>query len=321
MNQVSWIKEEFIEGLVSVIIPVYNRDLLIKEAVASISNQSYRPIECLIVDDGSTDNTAETIQKLIKENQDSELKIKLYKQTNSGAPVARNKGLINSRGEFIQFLDSDDLLYPNKIQEQVDCLVLESELDGVYGDWHHGVLDNFELIYGEQWEDPIEQFYGGRVVHTLSFLFRRCIINKVGQWDTSLKRNQEVDYFLRAAIVGGRFKYLNRVAGLWREHDGERIVSSIGAMSVLKFHDKWFEEFKNLDLLNAERKKTMAHFYFWYTMRLEHSQKEVALNYLYKTIRLYKGFPEFQTGKMKVLRAIFGWEMSLKYWYERANSS
>ena len=108
INQATWINEDFIKGLVSVIIPVYNRNVLIKQAIESIHSQSYRPIECIVVDDGSTDNTITTVKDLIDQNTDDAFKIKLIKQDNSGAPSARNNGIKNASGEFIQFLDSDD---------------------------------------------------------------------------------------------------------------------------------------------------------------------------------------------------------------------
>ena len=111
-------KNNFTSNLVTVIIPVRTRNVLIKQAIESIHNQTYRPIECIVVDDGSTDNTIKTVENLIDQNTDDAFEIKLIKQDNSGAPSARNNGIKNASGEFIQFLDSDDFLYPNKIKNQ-----------------------------------------------------------------------------------------------------------------------------------------------------------------------------------------------------------
>jgi len=320
INQATWVNEDFIKGLVSVIIPVYNRNVLIKQAIKSIHSQSYRPIECIVVDDGSTDNTITTVKHLIDQNIDDAFKIKLIKQDNSGAPSARNNGIKNASGEFIQFLDSDDILYPNKIKDQVSVLQNQEKIDGVYGNWHHGTIESHVLVKGEKWDNPIDQFYGGRVIHTLSFLFRRSFINTIGPWDESLNRNQEIDYFLRGAIAGGNFEYLPKLTGLWREHDGERIVTSSGALNALAFHDKWIAEFQRLDLFTKKRQKTAAQYLFWHAMELEKQHNSVAINYLNKAFNLYPHFLEFNTYKMKVLRRLVGDQLSLRCWYYFAKS-
>ena len=310
----------FKENFVSVIIPVYNRNVLIKQAIESIHNQTYRPIECIVVDDGSTDNTIKTVENLIDQNNDDAFKIKLIKQDNSGAPSARNNGIKNASGEFIQFLDSDDFLYPNKIKDQVSVFQNQEKIDGVYGNWHHGTIESHVLIKGEKWDNPIDQFYGGRVIHTLSFLFRRSFINTIGPWDENLKRNQEIDYFLRGALAGGNFEYLPKITGLWREHEGERIVTSSGAIGALAFHDKWIAEFYRLDVFTKERQKTAAQYLFWHAMELEKQHNSVAINYLNKAFNLYPYFPEFNTYKMKILRRITGYQLSLRCWYYLAKS-
>lgn len=105
------------EPLVSVIIPTYNRGQLILDSINSVLNQTYKNIELIVVDDCSTDDTEKTVKSI----DDSRIKyIKLEK--NSGACVARNKGIEISRGEFIAFNDSDDLWLPEKINSQLDFL-------------------------------------------------------------------------------------------------------------------------------------------------------------------------------------------------------
>ena len=305
--------------MVSVIIPTYNRALLIKESIQSVFNQTHRPIECLIIDDGSTDNTAKVIGNLQTKLATVDFKLIYIKQDNSGAPAARNNGIKNASGEFFQFLDSDDLLYPNKIKDQISVFQKQAKIDGVYGNWHHGTIESNVLIKGEKWKDSIDQFYGGCVIHTLSFLFRRSFINTIGPWDESLKRNQEIDYFLRGALAGGNFEYLPKLTGLWREHEGERIVTSSGAISALAFHDKWIAEFQRLNVFTKERQKTAAKYLFWHAMELDKHHNSMAINYLNKAFNLYPHFPEFNTYKMKILRSITGNQLSLRCWYYFAN--
>ncbi len=320
MNTISsWISSSFTKGLVSVIIPTFNREDLIKQSILSVNQQSYRPIECIIVDDGSSDNTLVLIDQMQRELNSETFKILLIEQPNSGAPSARNNGIKNASGEYFQFLDSDDILYTNKIGSHVASMNADKGIDGVYGDWNHGTTEDYVLIKGEKWKDTINQFYGGRVIHTLSFLFRRRIVEMIGPWDENLKRNQEVDFHLRGALVGGNFDYLPEVTGLWREHEGERIVTSNGAIKAIEFHEKWIKEFDKIGLLTPERKKTAAQYLFWYAMELDKKKKKQTIAYLVKASKLYPHFPEFNTPKMKILSKLFGLKLSINMWYSYIN--
>src|SRR5258708_21257527 len=103
-------------GLVSTIIPVHNRASLLREAVASVLAQAYPHIEIIIVDDGSTDDTSMVADELAREHPE---KIRVIHQTNTGPGLAREAGRLRARGEFVQYLDSDDLLLPRKFELQV----------------------------------------------------------------------------------------------------------------------------------------------------------------------------------------------------------
>lgn len=96
---------------VSIIIPCYNQAEFIEETLLSVFNQEHNQWECLLIDDGSTDNTAEIVKKWVEKDN----RFQYYKKENNGVSAARNFGLQKAKGEFIQFLDSDDLLAPNKI--------------------------------------------------------------------------------------------------------------------------------------------------------------------------------------------------------------
>ena len=104
-----------VEGLVSTIIPVHNRPALLREAVASVLAQTYRPIEIIIVDDGSTDETGTRSGGL----GGSHSEVRTIHRENGGPGAARETGRLAARGEFIQYLDSDDLLLPIKFELQV----------------------------------------------------------------------------------------------------------------------------------------------------------------------------------------------------------
>lgn len=182
-DKVNWLKGFFHSGMVSVIIPTYNRAGLISDAINSVHIQNYRPIECIIVDDGSSDDTKEVVSVLYDTYVDNDFHIKYFYQNNQGACAARNYGTINSKGEFIQYLDSDDVLFSNKISDQVAFLLKHSENDAVFGDWEKGTINNSEKIKGKLEQDMINQFYGQKTIPNFCFLFRRSTIEKIGPWD------------------------------------------------------------------------------------------------------------------------------------------
>src|SRR5215470_13884728 len=121
---------QFTSGLVSVIVPVYNRPAMLREAVESALAQTYRPIEIVIVDDGSTDDTASVAEDLGRTNKDI---IKVVHRLNGGPGQARETGRQAAQGEFIQYLDSDDLLLRQKLEIQVRGLNSNPDCGAAYG--------------------------------------------------------------------------------------------------------------------------------------------------------------------------------------------
>ena len=126
-----------VESMVSTIIPVYNRAALLTEAVESVLSQSYRPIEVIIVDDGSTDDTSEVCDELQRRHKEE---IRVLRQPNAGPGPAREAGRKLARGEFIQYLDSDDVLLPEKFRLQTEGLKAHPECGVSYGKtrYRHG---------------------------------------------------------------------------------------------------------------------------------------------------------------------------------------
>ena len=100
-----------IDGLVSIITPNYNSENYIKETISSVQNQTYQNWEMIITDDGSNDNSISIIKEIIKEDN----RVKLFEINNSGPAIARNNSIENSKGQFLAFLDSDDLWFPEFI--------------------------------------------------------------------------------------------------------------------------------------------------------------------------------------------------------------
>jgi len=216
-------------GLVSVIIPAYNVGCFLAEAFDSVLRQTYRPIECIVVDDGSTDETAEVAARTLELN-DPYFRTTYIRQRNQGAQAARNCGVKASRGEYIQYLDGDDLLTKDKIEAQVNFLASAcGQGYGVaYGDARFLLEKRSGFQIGEQlgtgcMDDPVVGLLGGSFNPSFSYLCRRSAVQASGPWNPAIKINQDFEYFLRMACKGFCFCHLPRVTGFYRKHSGSRI--------------------------------------------------------------------------------------------------
>lgn len=209
-----WMGQAYETRLVSVIIPTYNRGDLVVETLDSVFRQTYRPIEVLIVDDGSTDNTRQVIEKWRRRYVgDTRFELYYFFQKNKGAPAARNYGLIESRGEFIQFIDSDDLLAPSKISNQVKVLSKYKRKIAVYGKWLYfinskNILKVYKAHTQTDDDNVLKNWLGGRwAIPPLSILWRRNDILQLGPWDESLAADQDGDFAMRFLLRGGKLVF------------------------------------------------------------------------------------------------------------------
>lgn len=300
------------QGLVSVIIPTYNRSGLLIEAIQSVINQTYRPIECIVVDDGSTDNTKKLVSQLIGNNNES-FTLRYIYQKKAGSQVGRNTGTEAATGEYIQYLDSDDLLYPDKIRNQVYFLQENKECDGVWGGWAKGSPDKHEIIISLAREDLLTQLLTEHCIVNFSFLFRRNLIAKIGTWDVSIKRNQEIDFQVRGLLAGGNYQYQSQIGGLWRIHEEERIANTTGSKEFLNFYQKWENILDKKGLFNNQMKENISHFYFWLA-KSSGENKNKRLTLLKEAVRLNPDINFIKSSKMRLLQKMFGLTNSLRIW-------
>lgn len=308
--------------MVSVIIPTYNRSTLLKEAVLSVFEQSYRPIECIVVDDGSTDDTSAIMQELATYNS-SDFTLHYIDQSNAGSQVARNKGISVATGDYIQYLDSDDLLYPDKLATQVAYLETNTECNGVFGDWEKGEKGNAEFVKGFASEDMMFQLLTERPIHTLSILFRKKLVQQIGNWDISIKRNQEIDYHLRGLLLGAAYHYLPGVTGLWRTHEGDRIFSKTNFSSAIAFYQKWEQLLKKRGIWSSKYQRGFVANYMWFLGSYPQSATSEMMLLLDEVKRLDPHHPIFQTVKFKTVSRLFGSKAAFRLWsrsYKRKTS-
>ncbi len=179
--------------LISVIIPCYNVEAYIRECIESVINQNYSKTEIICVDNNSTDNT----NTILKDLQNQYPSIKIIKEKKAGAPNARNKGLENASGEWVQFLDADDLLMPGKIEHQVN-LLKDNGYQNVFisaASWKQDVEGRKTLLLPEK--DAWKGLFITRLGNTCANLFNRNALLKINSWGAELKSSQEYDLMFR----------------------------------------------------------------------------------------------------------------------------
>lgn len=165
------------EPLVSIIIPAYNAERFIARTLNSVLNQTYTNIEVIVVDDGSSDRTAEIVNSIAQTDR----RVVLLHQPNSGVAAARNLAIANSSGEFIAPIDADDIWYPENIEKQVQCFLESDSNVGLVYSWSVDINENDELLGGFRATETEGEIYTTLVCHNFignasaSMVRRSCL--------------------------------------------------------------------------------------------------------------------------------------------------
>lgn len=189
--------------LVSVIVPAYNRGHTIDLTLRSVYENTHRPIQVVVVDDGSTDETADVVRNMIVQIDDPTFNIVLHCQENAGAPAARNTGLAEATGRYVMFLDSDDTITENKIADQVG-LLQENCADVCVSDFtvFYPQTLNREPEYRSNANPLAKVIKGGSVGCATSLIDVR--LAKSISWTEELKNFQDIDYFVKVILNAKR---------------------------------------------------------------------------------------------------------------------
>ena len=183
------------EPKVSIIIPTYNQSQYLEEAVESVLNQTYKNIEIIIVDDGSTDNTPEVIKSF-------DNKIIYIQQKNKGASGARNTGIKKANGQYIAFLDSDDLWLKNKLEKQIKFIQNNPEI-GLLGTGCYQMIDINKMIYKKIFPAKNEILQKDLIKYNpfiqSSVMIKKDVFNSIGLYDEKFKESEDYDLWLRIA--------------------------------------------------------------------------------------------------------------------------
>jgi glycosyltransferase involved in cell wall biosynthesis len=195
--------------LISCIVPVFNGERYLGEALESILNQTYRPIEVIVVDDGSADATPVVIGRYGD-------RIRSFRQENAGPAAARNKALSEARADFIAFLDADDLWHPEKLERQFARFCAQANLDLC--------LTRVQNFWGPELEKEKAHYRNHRFAQPLpgyttqALLARRIIFDRIGTFNTTLRACDDTDWFLRAIEQGSVIEMLPEVLVQRRLH-------------------------------------------------------------------------------------------------------
>lgn len=199
--------------LVSCIVPVFNGERYLDEALRSLLAQTAGPPEVIVVDDGSTDATAEILASYAD-------RVRAVRQENAGPATARNRGLRLARGQLISFLDSDDLWEPAKLERQLAFLAARPEV--------HACVTHAQNFWIPELQSEAETFREHRIAKPMpaflasTLLARRAIFDRVGGFDETLRFGDSTDWFLRAARCGVKVAMLPEVLYSRRIHERNR---------------------------------------------------------------------------------------------------
>jgi glycosyltransferase involved in cell wall biosynthesis len=215
---------------VSVIIAAFNAEKYIAEALESVLAQTYPEVECIVVDDGSTDRTAEIVKGF-------GTRIQYRYQENAERSAARNNGVAHASGQFISFLDADDILLPDKLAEQVAFFDANPPYDAVYSlvtyFQDNGKRRWYTVKRATPFGDITSSLLYGNFITMNSPLFRKSAVDRVAGFDVSFSRYEDWDFLLRLSLSGSRFGFLDATHALCRVH-GENTVQDAPRMFEAK---------------------------------------------------------------------------------------
>jgi glycosyltransferase involved in cell wall biosynthesis len=233
---------------VSILIPAYNSEKYIAETIQCAINQTWPDKEIIVVDDGSSDNTYEIAKQFESDN------IKIFKQDNKGASAARNNAFSKSSGELIQYLDADDLLSPNKIEEQIKIYLNNPDPRNIVTCNFLYFTDNIvtglefprcQFIttgYGSSCELLIDIFDYVIGTQTSMWLVHRELIEKSGGWNEQLSLNDDGEFFFRIISMSKTVHYCANaivyyrmpINGLSKRRDIEAAKSQLLSTRIMR---------------------------------------------------------------------------------------
>lgn len=286
------------DPLISVIIPTFNRSQVLKRAIISALNQTYRNIELVVVNDASTDSSSD----IVKSINDSRIKLIVHEK-NKGLAAARNTGIGNSAGEYITFLDDDDEWLPEKISLQLDAIRNANLTIGLvftngFSEYENNLIIKEDVPSGVVFDPKINTFFPLRVLITppSGWMLSKTIVEKIGFFDESMYNNwDDGDYFVRVALSFPIY-FLNKKLVIWHA-----LASHVNMISLNLIKGKEIFLEKNLKALKKDR-RYLFNFYRTLGKDTLKIDKKRARSHLFRALRMR---PYDSSTIAKIFRTIF----------------
>ncbi|MDT0677449.1 glycosyltransferase family 2 protein [Autumnicola musiva] len=312
------------EPKISIVIPTFNRAHIIKDTLDSVLRQTFKNWECLVVDDGSNDDTG----KLLKNYEQIDRRIKYIirpENRKKGANTCRNIGIEKSKGQYVQFLDSDDLLASDKLEIQLKMLetsgsnaIATCRWGGIGANQEKAKLYNGLPTYFST-RSPVEliEVYGKALTffppHV--FLVPKSVVLKAGNWNEDLIINQDGEFFSRIILTSSEIQFCKNTYALYRSGAGDRTTGSQrsekrrrGYMKSLELIDENIWSYINIkNHVYVKQRKTEL----YYKLQKENQRlidenltffKERTSNLMYYYYRLYWGIRRRLFRKVELIR-------------------
>lgn len=269
---------------VSVIIPNYNRAQIIAETIDNMLSQTLEPVEVIVVDDGSTDSSVEVIKSFGD-------KVKIIQQTNKGPGAARNAGLKVARGEFIQFMDSDDLASLNKLEAQVKALESQ-KADIVYGPWAKVWINmniiQLENVVLQQKQLPLSRSPLLWFLTDWSMVFQQCLVRKskldeIGGYREDMKCLEDGELFVRLLLSKAKLVFEDESLTFYRLDDYGKLTESGNQqwgrlLDQLNYYNGLFKLSRSCSVLNKYMEHPQVKLRIWEAVT-EINNPEILRNY------------------------------------------
>jgi glycosyltransferase involved in cell wall biosynthesis len=307
-------------GTVSIIIPAYNAEPWIVECLRSALDQTWPACEILVIDDGSTDRTAAIAEQYVSP------RLKLIRQANRGASAARNAGLKAASGEYIQFLDADDLLAPDKIEHQVNLLRLQDNNTLASGAWarfeheypkaHFSPFPNWRDLTGVEFLQL--HYEEGCMMHPAAWLAPRSLLDRSGHWNETLSLNDDGEYFARVMLAATQIVFCPSARSYYRSN----LSGSLSRRKDYAALDSLYRSVHlTLDKLlatdNSSRTRAAAAYAWkWAAFELYPGAPALSRSSMARSHALGGSSRPFPgSGRFQLLARIFGWRLARRITY------
>lgn len=278
---------------ISVVIPAYNCDRYLRVAIDSVLAQAHCHFEVIVIDDGSTDRTAEVLQQY--GNQ-----IRAVAQPNQGVAVARNHGIALAQGKWVAFLDADDYFLPDKLAAQLAIAAAEPHLGIIHSGWQRVSATGELLTVVEPWHQvpqlTLESWLRWKPVLPSAMLFRRDWLEKAGGFDPQFPPAEDTELVLRLAAMGCEATWLRRITVNYRQHPDSAMHKGLPqARSLTAVIEQFFHRADLPDSIRLQERQIRYNTLVWIAWYLHytHHFPEMA-DYLQRSWQ-YSPYPPIET--------------------------